>query len=231
MQSMKNTIDYSVLEASTLFNGVPAKVIEKRLNETPHHIRHFDKGETIFHLMESAHKIGIILQGKVEAQKLFPNGSQINVSVRGVGKMIGTAATFSKQKSYPCDLVAIEKVTLLIFSAEEIVRLIQKDIRILQNITSELASITYRLQERLELFSYRGIAQKLAFYLLLKSRQSESEIVRIPKTISNLAQIMNVSRPSLHRELKRFVRKKIISYAPPLITIRNADALEKELDD
>ena len=72
-------MDYSVLEKSTLFSGVPASELREALETTPHHIQCYDKGEIIFHLMEPATKIGIILEGRVEAQKAFPNGSQINV--------------------------------------------------------------------------------------------------------------------------------------------------------
>ena len=82
-------MDYSVLETSTLFKGISAKEIKKILEEAPHHIEGYDKGETIFHLMDDADRIGIVLKGSVEAQKSFPNGSQINVSVRGAGEMIG----------------------------------------------------------------------------------------------------------------------------------------------
>ena len=76
-------MDLSVLEKSTLFSGLSAKEMRDVLEEVPHHIQCYDKDETIFHLMEDAARVGIILEGKVEAQKSFPNGSQINVSVRG----------------------------------------------------------------------------------------------------------------------------------------------------
>ena len=101
-------MDYSVLEKSTLFQGVEAKVLRGYLEETPHHIQCYDKEETIFHLMDSALRIGIILEGRVEAQKSFPNGSQVNVSVRVPGEMIGPAAVFSKSQRYPCDIIALE---------------------------------------------------------------------------------------------------------------------------
>ena len=91
-------MDYSVLENSTLFRGVPAKDLRAYLEETPHHIQCYDKEETIFHLMDPASKIGIILEGRVEAQKSFPNGSQVNVSVRIPGELIGPAAVFSKSQ-------------------------------------------------------------------------------------------------------------------------------------
>lgn len=222
-------MDYSVLEKSTLFAGMSAAEIRKALEETPHHIQCFDKDETVLHLMDPATKIGIILEGSVEAQKSFPNGSQVNVSVRGPGELIGPAAVFSSSRKYPCDIVSLEPITLMMFRKEDLLVLLQKNTRALENFTTEIASATYMLQQRLELFSYSGIAQKAAFWLLTQARQTGKDKVRIPGSVSKWAMLMNVSRPSLHRELKRLEIEGMIEYAPPVVTILNAKALQEVL--
>ena len=107
--------------------------------------------------------------------------------------------------------------------------LMQKDIRILENLMTEIASATYMLQQRLELFSYSGIAQKAAFWLLTRARQTGKNQIMIPESVSKWAMMMNVSRPSLHRELKRLESESIISYQPPLIIIEDQDRLQKIL--
>ena len=94
-------MDYSVLEKSTLFAGMSAAEIRKALEETPHHIQCYDKNETVLHLMDPATKIGIILEGSVEAQKSFPNGSQVNVSVRRSGELIGPVPFFQQAGNTP----------------------------------------------------------------------------------------------------------------------------------
>jgi CRP-like cAMP-binding protein len=222
-------MDYTVLEQSALFSGIPTKELCGDLDAVPHHIQHYDKGETVFHLMEDANRIGFILEGIVQVQKLFPNGSQINVSVRRAGELIGPAAVFSKSQKYPCDVVALESATILFFQREDILLLLQKDLRIMKNFISELATASFMLQQRLELLSYNGIAQKAAFYLLIQARQSGKNVIRIPSSVSNWAMIMNVSRSSLHRELKKLEADGLISYAPPVIEIHDFEALQNVL--
>ena len=219
-------MDYSVLEKSSLFKGIPAKDLRAALEATPHHIQCYDKDETVFHMMDTALRIGIVHEGRVQAQKAFPNGSQINVSVRVPGELIGAAAVFSKNRKYPCDVVALEPVTVMMFHREDLLALMQKDVRILENYTTEIASAAYMLQQRLELLSYNGIAQKAAFWLLMQARQSGNDRVAIPESISKWAMIMNVSRPSLHRELKRLENEGIIFYKPPFIDILDHEALQ-----
>ena len=222
-------MDYSVLETSSLFKGIPAKELRDDLEATPHHIQCYDKGETIFFLMEEASRVGIVLEGRVQAQKTFPNGSQVNVSVRIPGELIGPAAVFSKNQRYPCDIVALEPTTLMVFQKEDLLSLMQKDVRILQNFTTEIASATYMLQQRLELMSYNGISQKAAFWLLTQARQTGKNEIRIPDSVSKWAMMLNVSRPSLHRELKNLELRGIVSYTPPVILIKDAVKLQEIL--
>ncbi len=222
-------MDYTALEQSALFSGIPTKELCDDLDAVPHHIQHYDKGETVFHLMEDANRIGFILEGTVQVQKLFPNGSQINVSVRKAGELIGPAAVFSRSRKYPCDVVALEGVTILFFQREDILLLLQKDLRIMINFMTELATASFMLQQRLELMSYSGIAQKAAFYLLIQARQSGENVIRIPGSVSNWAMVMNVSRSSLHRELKKLEADGLISYAPPVVEIHDFDALQNVL--
>ncbi|MBQ8955221.1 MAG: Crp/Fnr family transcriptional regulator [Clostridia bacterium] len=222
-------MDYSVLEKSALFHGIPASELRAILASSSHHIQCYERGEIIFHLMDQASSIGIILEGRAEAQKSFPNGSQVNVSVRGPGTMIGPAAAFSSAQIYPCDVVALEPVTILMFRKEDLLSLMHENVRILENFTTEIASATYMLQQRLELLSYSGIAQKAAFWLLTRMRQTGNNAVPVPESVSKWAMLMNVSRPSLHRELKRLEGQGIIAYSSAVITIQNEEALREVL--
>lgn len=223
-------MDYTVLEKSALFQGIPARELRADLEAVPHHIQCYDKGETVLRLMEEANRIGILLEGRVQAQKPFPNGSQVNVSVRGPGELIGPAAVFSVSHRYPCDVVALEPSTIMMFRKEDVLLLMQRDIRILENFTAEIATATYMLQQRLELLSYSAIAQKAACWLLIQARQSGKRQIRIPESVSNWAMVLNVSRSSLHRELKKLEEDGMIRYLPPFIEIRDADALQEVLD-
>ena len=146
-------MDYFVLKKCVLFKGIPVKELRELLKETPHRIQNYKKDETVFHLMDQALRIGIILEGRVEAQKSFPNGNQINVSVRESGEMIGAAAAFSQSGIYPCDIVSLETTSVMMFRKEDLLSLMQKDVRILHNVISEIASAAYMLQQRLELQS------------------------------------------------------------------------------
>ena len=223
-------MDVSILEKSALFKGIPTSEICQLLHTLPYHIRSYEKDETIFHMMDSASQIGIILKGRVQAQKHFPNGSQMNVSVRRPGDLVGPAAVFSSFRRFPCDIVALEPSVLLMLSKEDLLSLMQRDVRVLENFTTDIASSTYLLQQRLELLTCGGIAQKAALWLLTQARQTGQSSIPIPESFTHWAMTLHVSRPSLHRELKKLEADGVLSYTPPVITILNQQALQAVLN-
>ena len=76
-----------------------------------------------------------------------------------------------------------------------------------------------------------GIAQKIAFYLLMKTRRESRSSVIIPESVSNWALMMNVSRTSLHREIKRLESEGMIAYRPPVIEIIDRERLQEVLGE
>ena len=144
--------------------------------------------------------------------------------------MIGPAAAFSAMEKYPCDVVAMDTATtVLFFRKNDLLRLMDKFTGIMQNLTRQLATATFMLQQRLELFSYSGIAQKAAFFLLMYERQTGRTSFNIPGSLTKWAMQMNVSRPSLHRELKKMEVDGLIRYKPPVIEMLDLDGLQKKL--
>ena len=169
--------------------------------------------------MNRAESVGIVLEGSIAGIKPFPDGSEMSVTLRKQGDLLGQAAAFSAMRRYPCDLIAHERSSVLILRREELLALMRKDARVMESFITGIASVTYMLQRRLELTGFKGIAQKAAFWLLMKSEASGEKKVMIPGSVSNWASVMNVSRPSLHRELRKMEEKGLISYAPPEIEI------------
>lgn len=222
-------MDYSVLSDSWLFGGLSSPQIEDLLQNLPYTVQAYEKEETVFRPLETAARIGVILQGSVQSFKLFPNGNQVNVTVRKAGDIIGPAAALSAQQKYPFGVVALEHTEILMLSRDSFLHLLQRDRRLVENAFSEVSTITYMLQQRLELLSYHGIDQKIAFYLLTESVQNEEAVIPIPGSMTKWALMMNVSRPSLHRELKRLEVQGLLCHTPMGIELKDPPALEKLL--
>lgn len=222
-------MDYTRLSTCQLFKDLSVKEIEKLFTSVRYKINRYEKDQPIFHLMDDAYRVAIILQGSVQAQKIFPSGNSMQMTVGQQGDVLGQAAMFSVQRKYPVELTALEPSELMMLDRENVLKLLHADVRVLDAFLSELATATFQLQWRIELLSYSGIQQKIAFFLLSRSMQSGCSVVQIPGSITKWALSMNVSRPSLHRELKSLAMRGILAIDSPEIRILDAPALRKIL--
>ena len=222
-------MDFSTLSTCPLFEGLSVQEVEILFSSVRYKIKRYEKDQPIFHLMDDADRVAIILHGSAQAQKIFPGGNSMQVTVGRQGDMLGQAAMFSEQRKYPVELTALEPSELLMLDRENVLKLLHADDRVLDAFLSELGTAAFQLQWRIELLSYSGIRQKIAFFLLSRSMQSGSPVVRIPGSITKWALSINVSRPSLHRELRALENEGLISAAAPSITIRDPQALRRIL--
>lgn len=219
-------MNYSILENCNLFRGLSESEIRELLGTIPCYVKRFEENETVYHFMTKADRVGIILKGRVQAHKLYLNGNQVNLTVRGVGEIIGPVAVFSTAQRYPFEVVALEPTEVLACEKIGFLHLLHRDIRLMENLLTELASANFMLQQRLELLTYHAVQQKIAFYLLMSSMQDGKTTVPLPGSVTRWAMMMNVSRPSLHRELKDMESQGLIRYAPPVIEILDEAGLK-----
>ena len=222
-------MDSSALSYCQLFEGISEEEIGRLLASVPYTIKRYEKEQTVFSLMDDASQVAIVLQGSIQAQKIFPSGNAMQVTVGQRGDMLGVAAVFSERRKYPCELVALEPSELLLLDRGAMQKLLRADPRLLDHALSALATAVFQLQGRIELLSYSGIQQKIAFYLLSQAMQSGQDTVPIPGTIAKWALNMNVSRPSLHRELKALENRGILAVASPNVRILDPQALRRIL--
>lgn len=222
---------YQDLTKSGLFHGLNDEEIQALLHDVHPVEKHYARHEVVFYLEDLADRIGIILRGEILVSKIFESGKLVRMTVKNKGDMIGEAACFSYGKTYPCQLSAEKDADVLIFTRDDMKKILQADDRVLQNFLSELAGQTYFLQRKVELLSYKGTDQKLAFFLLTQSKSRNSKMIPIPGSIVKMSLIMNVSRTTLHREIRNLEENGLIRYQNKIIEIRDSQGLRELLSE
>lgn len=220
---------YSLLTQSRLFYGLTADEIQALCESVPYRKLDYKKHEVIFRAEELANHLGVILTGRILVSKIFESGKLIRITDKLPGEMFGEAACFAGSKIYPCELVAEEDTSILLLDSKDVIPLLQKDARVLENYLTELSNQAFLLNKKIEMFSYRGTDQKLAFFLLTQSQQRNALTVPVPGSIIKMASEMNVSRTTLHREIRSLERQGLIRYENKTFSILQVDALHRLL--
>ncbi len=215
---MKNFLN--VLCDSTLFKNTTANQIHRALASIEYIVKSYEKGELIFRVDQTTKYIGIILEGSIEIQKNLASGKAISILNKKKGDLFGEGSVFSKAITYPCNIFTTTKSTILLISKKNMLNLIAKDTTLLNNFLSSFANRVLLLNLKTELLSYSSIQQKIAFSLLyLMDEHKVDNVVVLPYSKKVWSEHLNVSRPSLFRELKTLCNKKIIHIENRTITI------------
>ena len=191
--------------------------------------RNYFAGETVFHASDAANQVAILLSGRIKVEKLLPNGSYLTIAMKKCGDMIGEAAVFSRVALYPCEITAETDCELIFFHKTVMLELLSEYPGTLSNFLTELSSMTYALQQRVELLSYSGICAKIAFFLLSQYNITNNTRIKIPGSITSMSEQLKVSRTSLHREMTKLKKQNIIAIEKGYIKILDIAALKNLL--
>lgn len=224
-------MNYSVLMKSHMFQGLTEEEIRSLFDGIPKETKVYRKEEVVFYLSDFAGQIGIVLSGVIAVSKIFESGKLVEMTTKRAGDLIGEVACFSGAQIYPCELSAEKDAEVLILQKEDMITLLQRDSRVLQNFLSELCSQTFFLHRKIELLSYKGTDQKLAYFLLQQVKAKKTDVVPLPGSIVKLALLMNVSRTTLHREIRGLEDQGLIKYENKKFKVLDRNGLEEVLSE
>ncbi len=216
------------LKKCNLFRNIknPEEILNFLQSNKEVELKQLRAQNVIFRMGEEAQKLGIIISGKIGVEKILNNGENLAIAFKTCGDLIGEAAIFTKVKKYPCQLTALTNSKIILIDRNATLELLQKDKTILENFLTELSTMTFALQNKVELLSHSGIAEKISFFLLEKSQQTGSTTIELPESITNFASFLNVSRTSLHREIKKLENSGTIKICKKQIQILDKKKLE-----
>ncbi|GFN36883.1 Crp/Fnr family transcriptional regulator [Tepidimicrobium xylanilyticum] len=212
-----------------LFRNMDQDEIIRAFNKIPYQIIEHNKGELIAIEGDDCHSLGIILRGKIEIQKVFPSGQVMTINIFSEGNIFGESLIFSNKHTYPATITAIEKAKIMYIKKENIIELSMFEPKVLTNFVSVLSERILMLNNRIANLSQDTIRKKIANYLLHEYNIQKTTVLNIPFTRKRMAELLNIPRPSLSRELGHMKEEGIIDLDKNIIKILNIQLLEEAL--
>lgn len=196
-----------IFSKTRIFEGKNEKEIKKILEKIVVIKKKIKKQE--FFMLRGDKVIGLMLviDGKLGALMPKENGEIHKIETFTNGDIVASAFVFSKNNNIPVDLLAEEKSEVVIIDKMELLKLFKENTDILVNFLNEISSKTQFLTTKIwKYINNRTIEEKMRDYIFENSENGVFEI----KSITELAEIFNTTRPSLSRVLKKMITKKII---------------------
>ncbi len=192
------------------------------------------KNESIAMTGEIFDSIGIILTGGAAVYRENAAGDRILITLLGAGDMFGEMLAFSNTRIWPVTVIVQEDCEVLFLGREKIVgecdRMCPWHRSLIGNMLKILSEKALFLNKRVEYLSIKSMRGKIATYLLEQSKKAGSALFMLPMSRSDMADYLNVSRPSMSREMARMKDEGIIDYHLATIQIKDLHVLKNMLN-
>jgi len=214
-----------------LFTGVGVEELNTMLNCLNPVIREYKKDECLTVVGTDFDGVGVILEGEVLVTKESVAGDRMIMLVLDEGEMFGEMAAFSEEKKWPATVIAQREGRVMFLPPEKIVGNCHRQCpshRLL--ITNMLRIVSQRallLNKKVEYLSIKSMRGKISAFLLEQYKRFEMTTFLLPLKRNELADFLNVARPSLSREMSRMKEEGIIDFHRSSVKIRDLEALKK----
>ena len=215
-----------ILNKSVLFNCLNKDDIKFLLNSISYNIVEYNKDDIIAIEEDDCTSLGIILSGSIEIHKPFPSGKVVTLSNFEAGNVFGEAILFSGTHKYPATVMSTSQSIIMYIEKAEIVKLMGLNDKVLNNFVSVLSNRILMLNDRLTNLSLDTVRKKIANILLMECKKQMNQSIILPFSRKKMAEMLNIPRPSLSRELAKMKEDGIIDFSRSNLEIINIDLLE-----
>ena len=200
------------LSKCVLFRNLEESHIENIVNSLVYNTKSYDKDEVIAIENDDCNSLGVILSGNIEIHKPFPSGKVVTINHFSAGNVFGEALVFSDRHVYPATIISSDNSEIMYIKREDIVDMMAHNPTIINNFMGVLSNRILMLNNRLTNLSYDSLRKKISNILLLEYNRQKSSNIILPYSRKKMAELLNIPRPSLSRELVNMKEEGIIDF-------------------
>jgi CRP-like cAMP-binding protein len=214
-----------------LFRGITPDELNIVFGCLKPNVSSYEKNEWVAAAGEKFNGLGIVLSGEVVVAKENAAGSRVIMAVNGPGEMFGEIAAFSGEGVWPVTVSARTACTVMFLPAGKIVgnceRLCASHRQLVINLLEIVSGKALMLHRKLEYLAIKSLRGKVSSFLLEQQKMAGRATFMMPMKRNELADFLNVSRPSLSREMCRMRDEGILEFHRESIKINDIDALRR----
>lgn len=212
-----------------MFYNIKEDEIGMILSRLNYSIESFDKGEIIAQEDDKCNSIGLVLEGAVNIERIYPSGKAIVMKKMLPGDVFGEALIFSKTTTYPATVIAYSNCIIAYLNKVELLKLFSLDNRIFENFMMLLSDKILMLNNKIKSISLKTVKQKVVDYILEEYNLQKNLNISLKLSKEEIAELIGIPRPSLSRALMNLREENLIEFDRNKITIIDIERLENIL--
>ncbi len=213
-----------------LFREMNGEELSALLTCLDFRVRSFGRNDVINMAGDPFEGIGVVVDGQVAVVKENVAGERLVFDILGRGELFGEMAAFTGARKWPATIIAHTDCTVMYVPADKLVGQCSRSCiahtKLIMNMLGILSRKALTLNRQLEYLSIKSIRGRIASFLLEQYKKNGKTTFMLSMNRNELADFLNVARPSLSREMCRMRDEGMIDFHRSSVRIRDMEALK-----
>jgi len=179
-------------------------------------LKYYKKGELITMEGDDFTGIGVVIEGKVTVTKNNEVGERMIMTQLVVGEVFGEMMAFTSSKQWLATVIAESDTLILSLLPSAILshchRMCVGHKQLMLNMLEIISNKALGLNRKVSYLSIKSMRGKLSKYLIEEQLKHNALLFDISFNRNEMSEFLNVSRPSMSRELAKMKEEGIIDY-------------------
>ncbi len=176
----------------------------------------YKRGEYVCLEGDEQKTVGVLLSGRLSVNRETLAGNKMVMATLSPGELFGEMAAFSGRRRWPASVAALEASEVMFLPVERFsvtcADSCESHASIIRNMLGIISRKALMLNRKVEYLTLKGMREKLCRYLMEQSRSQGGTTFTMDMNRNELADFLNVSRPSMSRELGRMRDEGLIDF-------------------
>jgi len=215
---------------TSLFQGIEREDIQAMLNCLKPRVYDYKKNDYIVTGGEAYENVGIVLKGAATVSKENAKGDRIVMTILKQGDIFGEIIAFSSQMTWPATVQAQEACVVLFLPRGKIIgecdQMCSWHRTLIRNFLRIISERAIMLNKKVEYLTIKSMRGKISTYLLEQYSRRGDLNITLPLNRNELSDFLNVSRPSMSREMSKMKEEGIIDFHLTAVKIMDLEGLK-----
>lgn len=222
---------HKVISECMLFRGMTSQELSALLDCLDFRVRRFGRNDIVNMAGDPFEGVGVILSGQADVIKENNAGERMIMTMLRPGDLFGEMAAFSGAGKWPATVVAHTDCSVMYVPSNKLTVQCEKTCaghrRLIINMLGILSRKALTLSKKLEFLSIRSVRGRIANFLLEHYKISGQTTFMLPMNRNEMADFLNITRPSLSREMSRMREDGILDFHRSSVRITDMAALKE----
>ena len=207
-----------IISRCPIFEGLRPGELELLFSGIHHFTKSFQVGELVALNGEPCNYLLCLLEGKVKAEMIDFSGKIIKIEDLEAPQALAAAFLFGRENKFPVNIIASDRTKIMYIPRHDLLKMMQGNLRILQNYLNNVSSRAQFLSEKIRFLSFKTIKGKISQYIL-KLAGNDKDMIELPISQQTMAEMFGVTRPALARAIGEMAADGILTVDRRIIRI------------